>query len=210
MVREGLCPADPVPPSARVCGIPGDQAHAPPQALCAAPTPAPPHTAPKGPPPPRLGCPLTFAAVSLFLRPWAWAGLRGRTLGGTAGSVRAMPAVPPTPGGPSPRLSRTGREGQWACPNASDRRPWVCGQARGGGCAARTHRECLTAGCSVREDVNFPTACICRCGPEEIPADGEPHLLQAGVGRVGCHPASGLTRCCSSAPTPTNSSITHQ
>ncbi|TKC46877.1 hypothetical protein EI555_006745, partial [Monodon monoceros] len=24
----------------------------------------------------------------------------------------------------------------------------------------------------VREDVNFPTACICRCGPEEIPADG--------------------------------------
>uniref|UniRef100_A0A8C6BSS6 L-fucose mutarotase n=1 Tax=Monodon monoceros TaxID=40151 RepID=A0A8C6BSS6_MONMO len=31
----------------------------------------------------------------------------------------------------------------------------------------------------VREDVNFPTACICRCGPEEIPADGEPHLLQA-------------------------------
>ncbi|XP_007452068.1 PREDICTED: fucose mutarotase [Lipotes vexillifer] len=24
----------------------------------------------------------------------------------------------------------------------------------------------------VLEDVNFPTACICRCGPEEIPANG--------------------------------------
>ncbi|KAJ8776805.1 hypothetical protein J1605_015140 [Eschrichtius robustus] len=36
------------------------------------------------------------------------------------------------------------------------------------------------AGCSVLADMNFPTASICRCGPEEIRADCEPHLLQAG------------------------------
>ena len=53
----------------------------------------------------RLGCPLTFAAVSLFLSLWAWTGLRGRTLGGTPGSLRVTPAVPPTSGAPSPPLS---------------------------------------------------------------------------------------------------------
>ncbi|XP_047616266.1 fucose mutarotase isoform X2 [Phacochoerus africanus] len=58
-------------------------------------------------------------------------------------------------------------EGQWAWPNAP--------RLRGPTAAANG------AGRSVLADVNFPTSSVCRCGPEEIRADGLgiPQLLEA-------------------------------
>lgn len=92
--------------------------------------------------------------------PSAWAGLREQTLGRPPGSFLVTPAAPPT--GAAPLRSPTPRrrwEGQWAWPNAPG--------LRGPTAAANG------VGRSVLADVNFPTSSVCRCGPEEIRADGE-------------------------------------
>lgn len=66
------------------------------------------------------------------------------------------------------------------------------------------------AGRSVLADMNFPTSSICKCGPEEIRADGEQATsCKVGLGRWGWSWPQ-LPRCYSSAPTSTHSPSTHQ